>query len=207
MKKLIFLFAFLSLPALTHGASNRYVVTTTTSSISEDLLGTISASSSTAISFTGLAGAKYSQYVLVIDRLIPAVSTTNVKFQLSTGSGFLSTGYSHEAFAITSSTGIIGGSPSDTSWIISSSTFTVGNVLNQSFSGTVTINCPDNVSAKKSATWQMNGIFTGNMFGTVFGGGDVNTNSAVIDGVSISMSTYNVLSGKFRLYGIRNSQT
>lgn len=170
------------------------------------LLGTATASSSASVSFTGLAGASYSELYLVLDGIVPATNATNLKIQISTGSGFLASGYRHGTFRWTNAgTGVAGVSVSDSGWVISSNSETLGTGANQSVSFGVHIYGPENATPLKRANWMASGLFSSSTYVYMSGGGEVDTNSAAIDGVKLLLDTGNIASGFVRLYGLRNS--
>ena len=207
MKKLFLILAFFTMPALTHGASNRYVVTTTTSSISMDLLASVTASSNSSVDFTGLAGNKYTQFILYADRVYPVLANVYPQLQVATGGAFIASGYRWQSVTISSFTSSISGNASDTVFILSG-TETIGTVAaNQLSSYEIHLHGVDGETALKRVNFWSTGLWSSGFYKSIYGGGEVDTGSLYITGVRFSMSSsVYVASGTFRLYGIRNSQ-
>lgn len=166
-----------------------------------DLLGTITASGSVNAAFTGLAGAKYAYYEVIIDNLQSATDAVSLRLQLSTGSGFGGS-YSYENLAWAGTTSSVTSATGQTSWDIMDGAGTGTGVI-QSLK--VTIYGADNTTIRKRATWSSTGFYQSGLFFTTAGGGIESDQFHVIDGIGFSMSTGNIATGTFRLYGYRNT--
>ena len=169
------------------------------------LLGTAVASNSSVISFTGLAGASYSSFLVILDLVTPATNNVNLTAQISTGSGFLTTGYLYQTWRFTSSASAASGSTSDSVWSLSSSGDMIINTAAQGLSGQMSIIGTSSTVATKRMVYNSYYSAASTADLTAVGSGTVSTNSAVIDGVRFQMSSGNISSGKFYLYGIKNS--
>lgn len=167
-------------------------------------ISSASASTSASVSFTGLAGASYSEFIVLIDNVVPSSNTVNLKCQISTGSGFLTSNYRHGTWRWTNSGSGTGGSTSDSSWVISSNSETLGTGANQAASFEVHFHGPNNTTALKRSNWLASGLFASATYVYFVGGGEVDTQSSVIDGIQFSMSSGNISTGKFYLFGIRS---
>lgn len=169
------------------------------------LLSSASASASATIPFTALGGGSYSAFKLVINGLVPATNATNLLVRISTGSGFLATAYRHATFRWTTSTNGQSGSTSDSQWIPNGSTETCGTGANQLTSYEITIFDAPATYPTKRAVWSAAGLWSSGSYVVMHGGGEVDTQSAVIDGIQCLMDSGNISSGRFYLYGLRNA--
>jgi hypothetical protein len=125
--------------------------------------------------------------------------------QLSTGAGFITTGYVDAQYRVIQSGASGGGGTSGTSsWQVGFYTEAIGT--GSHYYGRVSIPEPSNAGANKGMNYQSSGISSnGANFVSVFGGGTGSFNSAVVDGIRFQMSSGNIASGDFYLYGVRNS--
>jgi len=177
----------------------------TTLSPRGDLILASTASSSAAINFTGLSSTLYSQYIVVINGLVPATDATFLQLRISTGSGFLSSNYSYGVLGWGIAASTVTGSASDATWVLANSGYSCGNGANELTSYEVKVFDVPATYPTKRMMFTGTGLWSAGDRIRLSGGGEVNTNSAAIDGLSFFMSSGNISSGNFYLYGIRAS--
>lgn len=168
------------------------------------LLGSQTASNSASISFTGLAGGSYSEYVLEFDNVIPANNGNFMEVRISTGSGFISTtSYTYQVLRYTASGGAASsGSTGDNDFVINAVPEPLSN--GTPFAGEFHIYGADSTSTLRNANWFYNHQSSNGNYIAATGGGQVSTQASIIDGMTIFMSG-NISTGNFRLYGLKNS--
>ena len=167
-----------------------------------DLISSQAASNSAAIQFTGLNGGIYSKYVLVIADFLPATGAAALKMQMSTGSGFIVAGYSDQQQRMTTVGQAFTGSLSVAFWTLSPYTDLLSN--SQGSAWEVTVFNPSSTQALKRMQYQGQVANNAGVSETVMGSGIGSFNSAAIDGIKLFMSSGNITSGTFFLYGYRN---
>ena len=162
------------------------------------------ASSSSAIAFTGFLNVKYSYYVLAIRNVIPSNNATQLLMQWSTnaGSTYIATAYQWAQVYANSSGGFGSNENSnDTSMRIQ-------DAMNNN--GTATLNCDIKLynlgSTSVSPIFRNDGalIDSGNFFGlSLSTGGLTGVNN--INALKMFMSAGTISSGTFTLYGVQES--
>ncbi len=168
------------------------------------LLGSAAPSNALNVIFTGFAGANYSAFKIVINNVVPTTNAANLCVRVTTGSGFISTGYKHGTWWWTSSASGVGGSTSDVAWVISSASEVLGTGANQRANFEVTIFDVSLTDALKYACWSASGLWASGTYVYMQGGGEVDTQPAAIDNVGIYCDNGNIASGNFYLYGLKN---
>ena len=169
------------------------------------LLGTVVCSNTASVIFSGLSGASYSQYYVVISSVLAQTSGSYLYANVSTGSGFIVTGYSNTEFRWTAAGNATTGNNSVTVFPVTSPVATLGNTVNaHEVSGTVLFTSAQTTTPIKNYSANTTYVSPGAVV-TVLQGGIVNTNSAPIDGISFTINIGNIVSGTFYLYGIKNS--
>jgi hypothetical protein len=167
------------------------------------LLGSATPSGASNTQFTGLSCSNYVEYELHIDGVVPGTNAVSLIVQISTGLGFLTSNYRHGTFRWTSVANGQGGSTSDSSWNVSGASETLGTGGKASFE--VHIHDVSDPTATKRANWVNSGFWSSSTFVYMTGGGEVDTNSACIDGISIAPSSGTYSANSVRLYGKRSS--
>lgn len=173
------------------------------SDIKFDFLATLSASNSSSLQFTGLSTSIYSKLHVVIDDVIPVSNDVLLEVQLSTGSGFLTTNYNHTTIRWTASGATTDGTDGTSVWTLNSVGDGLGNAANHKYS--VELDIFNNVTALKRGVWHGIGLFANGRYEGIEGRGEVDTNSAAIDGLKFLMSSGNISTGTFTIYGLRSS--
>lgn len=189
----------------TAGDSSTKIATTAyvQSGIKVDLLGSQVASTSAAIIFSGLAGASYAYYELIIDNLQSGTDAVSARAQISTGSGFLTANYTYETIAWAGTTSSVTSATGQASWDVMDGAGTGVGVI-QSLK--ITVFGADSNTTGRRIVYESTGFYQSGLFFTTKGGGVITgANGAAIDGIQVFMSTGNIATGRFRLYGYRNS--
>jgi hypothetical protein len=168
------------------------------------LLGSAAPSNAVNVIFTGFAVANYSAFKIVINNVVPIINGTNLCVRVSTGSGFITTGYKHGTWRWTSSASGVGGSTSDVAWVISSASEVLGTGANQRANFEVTIFDVTLTDTHKYACWSASGLWASGNYVYMQGGGEVDTQPVAIDSVGIYCDDGNIASGNFYLYGLKN---
>lgn len=165
------------------------------------LLSTQTASSSSSIDFTAALSSTYSKYVVEIFDLVPA-SAAQILCRVNTGGGYISTGtYDQGVDGRDSEGNPMGGELENTTSLSLSANENVATSSNLN-NFTVNIYNPSHASKRTAIMW--NGLWITD--GTTrhrpgYGGGSNQTTSAVT-GIQFLMSSGNITSGTFKLYGI-----
>jgi len=193
----------LSLPAATG------TVLTTASNISGTqgasmvLLGSASASNSATIDFTGLAPGDYSGYRILLDCVVPVTNAVGLLMRTSYLGTFQTSGYYWQNWRwTTSGQGVTGNAGSATG--ISLDAFgsdNIANTANQGGNWVIDINVPWQNTDVHKVTYQ--GMYVGSTWLGLVGVGYTGTNS--IDGIRFLMTSGNISTGRFYLYGIKNA--
>lgn len=164
------------------------------------LLSTQTASSSSTISFTSFVSASYSSYVIIIKNLLPATNNTILRMLFSTnnGSTYLNSGYAWTQGYNTSG-GLAGanGNSSDTS-------FQIQDSLNNTIPSNFTFFLTNINDASNPPQYLSQGSLidqSGTTFSSMRGGGGF-TSASQINAVRFQMSSGNITSGTFKLYGV-----
>jgi hypothetical protein len=170
-----------------------------------ELVGTATASSSATIEFTGLSST-YRAYKLIFESVVPATDAAVLKLRTSTdgGSTFESgaSDYGWVYNAVTSNAA--GHAPSDNDADSSITVVnTTGNDTGEQANGTITFY---GLSEAKYPHIIIEASYENqNGFLLIQNGMGVRHSAADVDAIQILMSTGNIASGEFRLYGMRNA--
>lgn len=166
------------------------------------LIASATASNSATIDFTAISNTVYNSYLLVCDAVIPATHVTTLRLQVSAGVFIIGTNYTHNHFRFTAVASATDGSVSDTSACIGSSAEPLGTGASQVFYGQVNISNCAYVPNEKHWTSQSSYVSSGAVNIVDIGGGRFVGGSA-IDGFRLFMSSGNIASGTFKLYGLK----
>lgn len=171
------------------------------------LISTGTASNSATIDITGLTST-YEAYAIVITDMIPATDTTGLQMRTSTdGGSTFDSGASdyrwvcfpgHEA-----GSNRTGSAAADAISICGSDTgYYIGNAVGESFNATVILSNPLGTTVYKKIRWQADFMNPSAQMASSHGSG-CRAATADVDAVRFLMSSGNITSGKFRLYGIQ----
>ncbi len=169
------------------------------------LLGSVTASNSANVTFTGIAGNLYSQLYVILDGIVPSASAVSLQCTISTGNGFDSSSFFSGQMRIIQAGGNgFAGDNNTASWTIGPFTELQGTP-NPTY-GRVDLFGSDNNANQKYMTFSISGSSSnGADYVYTTGGGKCNTQSAIIDGFKFFFSSGNITSGTFYFYGIKNS--
>jgi hypothetical protein len=189
----------LTLPAATGTVLT--TVSSGTTGTSMVLLGSASASSSATIDFTGLALSDYSGYRILLDCVVPATNGVSLLMRTSSSGTFQTSGYYWQNWRwTTSGSGVTGNAGSATGIALDASgADNMANTANQGGNWVIDINVPFQSTDIHKVTYQ--GFYVGSTWLGVVGGGYTGTNS--IDGIRFLMTSGNISTGRFYLYGIK----
>jgi hypothetical protein len=165
------------------------------------LLSTQTASNSATIDFTSIANSTYSAYKIIADNIVCATNATILQMRISVGGSF-QTGsvYGHRQFRWVSGGSAASGSNSDTAMNITSSGDTMSNNSTYGNSFELTAFNQTQTSTYKRYIWNYTGLCSDQM--NVSGGGYYLSTSNAVDGFRFFMSSGNLVTGTFKLYGI-----
>ena len=168
------------------------------------------ASNSASIDFTSIAST-YKEYIICFTDVVPVTNGANFYVRASQGSGFLSgaSDYQWIRYGGPTSIGVSGDAQftsdgADSQFIIAAD---VGNTnAGYSASGELRIFNPAGTTRFKMLTWMLSYVVaTGPAFAGITGHGFLAAATSAVDGISFLMSTGNISSGTFKLYGVRAS--
>lgn len=173
------------------------------------LIGTATASNSASVSFTGLSST-YHHYIVVIDHVVVQTDDVSLIMRTSTNGGSsYDSGASDYRYQVSgtqdSGTDSSANSTGATSLLITAGGggAGIGNATNESFSGRVTIYNPS-VAGYGHVTWEAVYYNTVPRVTRVMGAG-MRIAAADIDAIQFLASSGNLVSGTFKLYGVRSS--
>lgn len=167
------------------------------------LISSQTASSSSSIDFTSISNSTYNSYILICDRVIPATDATTLQLQVSKGGTWDTTvgNYTHNNFRYTAVATGVDGSIGDSSAALSGTVETLGTGVHESFSGTFELSNCLQTSADMHWYGQYSMISAAPFKIVGVNGGAIDASSAR-DGFRIKMSSGNIASGTFKLYGV-----
>jgi hypothetical protein len=168
------------------------------------ILSTVTASSDATIDITGDMDGTYTDYVVKIRNLIPATDLTKLKARISTDGG--STWKSGTSDYSWTELGKLGGSLGNTSDAADSeldltNSRSLGSAAGESLNGDLTIYNPSNSSVNCVFGWKAYyyNVSYSNMFKVA---GVYEGATTAVDGIQFFMSSGNISSGTFTLYGV-----
>jgi len=161
-------------------------------------LATITASNSASISFTSLINSNFSTYLIKGITIVPGTNVTNLNMVFSTnnGSSYLSSNYKY-AYILGAASNGLGGSDSTSSILVNDTT-------SNSASSYMNFDCflfdmnSSSVCPKSMCQGTNLASTTGEW--TFISG--MNTTTTPVNAVQMSMSSGNIASGTFILYGV-----
>lgn len=173
-----------------------------------NLLSTATASNSAAIDFTSYIDSSYDEYVLNIINLVPASNGVNLWLQVSEDAG--STWKSGSSNYRWTNFTQVGGtaadlSTGDTKAQLTDGTYTIANTSNYSVNGQIRIFKPSGSTLYKVFNSQFSYLYNGTTLATNHGSSMYINSTNAINGLRIKMSSGNITSGEFKLYGVKKS--
>lgn len=170
------------------------------------LLATASASASATVDFTALIDSSYEHYILEIIDLIPATDNTAIHLRTSTdGGSSFDAGASDYGWSTVeiigdgAITADAGGDSADSEIHITAQT--LGNAAGESYNAIIHIFNPAGTNNTLFRTESSH--VTTNGFPCVSIGSGVRYSAADVNGLRVLMSSGNITSGKFKLYGVK----
>lgn len=168
------------------------------------LIGTVIASNSATVDFTSISAGSYSAHKIVFNDVVAATNSVGFFLRFSTG-GTFDTGsdYKWQMYGFSSGGAGANSSTSDTSIHLTDGTNLLGTGAGSEASGCLTV-----YNAAATNNQKINGLVTltstGGLDMTIAVGGRF-IKGAAIDGIRFFMSSGNITSGTFYLYGIKNT--
>lgn len=169
------------------------------------LVATVSESGISSVDFDDVIDATYDTYFLTISGLVPATDNTTAYVRVGTGSGptYQTTNYNYGAYMVTDTGGTGTGGSSSTSQIHLQVTRGQGNAAGEGFGGVMYIFQAADTSLRTSVRFEtVQDSADGNAQAS-WGFGFWNDTTAVTS-IQVFMSSGNIASGEFRLYGLNN---
>ncbi len=168
-----------------------------------DFIGHITASNQSTVDFTGITLGKYSEFIILVENLIPITNGTNLLLRTSTSGTFQTSSYRWAGWRFTAGAASgAAGSTSDSGYNITG-TGDVGTGSNQTVCAKITLYNTPASPQLKYANWTFTSLNTGPTYVSGVFGGQVDSNSADIDGIRFLMNSGNISSGDFYVYGVR----
>lgn len=168
------------------------------------LIGSVTASNSATVDFTSISNSTYSAYKIFADNIVCQTNGTTLQMRVSVGGSFQSGSvYGHRQWRWVTGGSAASGSNGDTQMNICSAGDTMSNNSTFGNSFELTAYNQAQTTTYKRYTWSFTGLCSDQI--TVSGGGYYLSTSNAVDGFRFLMSSGNIVSGTFSLYGIRNS--
>lgn len=169
------------------------------------LLATATASASAAIDFTSNIDSTYEEYEIHIIDLVPATDTANLLFRTdSNGGASFDAGASDYRYAVLENSDLpttIHVSSTGAAFIQLSDS--LGNAAGESGNYVITLFNP--AGTKKTQINIKGTIVNSGARSASFNGGGYRDSAAIVDAVRFLMSSGNITSGEFKLYGVKKS--
>jgi hypothetical protein len=166
------------------------------------LISSATASASATISFTGLSST-YKHYVLTITDLIPATDNVILYLRTSTNGGSTYDSGASDYIWNTNVTTGAANFPAGATAAQIRLLDTVGNAAGEVANGVVWLHAPS-TATKFMTNSHLSHFGASDFFAETLGNGVRNT-AADVDAVQLLMSSGNITSGEFRLYGVKNA--
>jgi hypothetical protein len=168
------------------------------------LIGSVIASNSATVDFTSISNSTYSAYKIFADNIVCQTNGTTLQMRVSVGGSFQSGSvYGHRQWRWVTGGSAASGSNGDTQINISSGGDTMSNNSSYGNSFELTAYNQAQTTTYKRYTWTFTGLCSDQI--TLSGGAYYLSTSNAVDGFRFLMSSGNIVSGTFSLYGIRNS--
>lgn len=178
-----------------------------TSGASAVLLSNQIAANSASISFLNIPQSGYDHFELRYTGGIPVSSGAFLQLQLSSNNG--STWLSGSSFSADNHVACVAGTTGGGGYTTGGGNCELSNIAGSTalpgVGGRVTIIGLSNASSPKVINYDAGGLNSSSQYGTVRGTSVYNGSNVAVNAIQIIMSTGNISSGSFALYGIRNS--
>ena len=183
-------------------APNNLTVTGNISGSGADcvFLGSATASSSASIEFTGLDSTLYKNYRVYVDCFVPVTNGQSIGMQLSSGGSFVTSGYFWQNFRwTTTASAARGNSSDDRIYLEAYGADNSANTANNGGSWVIDIIGSWQTTDLHKVVYQ--GYYQGSTMLGITGGG--RTGTGRIDGIKFLVSSGNISTGRFYLYGFK----
>jgi hypothetical protein len=185
----------------TQAGANTITVPNATGTLNTVLLATQTANNSATIDFTSISNTTFSAYKIIADNITVSVNATTLQMRVSVGGSFQSGSvYGHRQYRWVSGGAAASGSNSDTAINISSSGDTISNNSSYGNSFELTAFNQSQTNTYKRYVWSFDGLCSDQI--TLSGGAYYLSTSNAVDGFRFFMSSGNLVTGTFKLYGI-----
>jgi hypothetical protein len=166
-------------------------------------LSSVTASASATVDIESTFNSTYDAYLIVITGLIPGTNNTQLNIRMKIGGSYIATAtyYDHVSQPTSAATTYVGTRDNGSADINLQNSLSSDPGDNANF--TYTIVNPTSTSLKKTLYFAGNSVKGTEL--TSFTGAAMNTGTSALTGVRFFMSSGNIASGIFRLYGIANS--
>ena len=185
----------------TYDGTSFQIVGLSVPSSTYELISSATASSSATIDFTSGFTSAYSGFVIVVDTVTPVTGGATLHARLSVASSFLATSTYAYVGTNQSSGSVLGTAGASQAQIVLTPTTALQNT--DALYGTVRLFGLTGTTYRKSLDFEM--TMQQNGTSVKYAGAGQNTTLAAVDGIRFLMSTGNILSGNFYLYGIKNA--
>lgn len=169
------------------------------------LIQTQAAAASATIDFTAGLTATYDEYIVKITDIVPATNNADFWLRVHQAGAFLSgaSDYAHARLDFTSAVSSgVDGSGATTKIILANG---LSSFVFNSLNAELRFHRPSATTNRKQFQWQADWERSdSNEVGAV-GSGDLRLNTLAIDGIRFMMSTGDITSGTFALYGVRKT--
>lgn len=171
------------------------------------LLGSATAANQGTVDFTGLSLSTYSAIKIIGTHIKPVSNAVTLGMRYSTAGTFdVSSSYKSSLFRNTDSASGLSGSSAGTTFIaISSTGDTLGNSSFNTINFELVLYNPANTIEYHFATWHATYYSTSSVLVSAPGAALYTATTAAIDGIRFTMTSGNISTGLFYVYGIRNT--
>ena len=177
---------------------------TTPSSGSWIYLSTVTASNSATVDIETTFNSTYDTYYIVVSKFVPQTSGESLYCRLKVDGSYDTSSYRYHAILNDDSETSYNYTKSqNASWIRILPA--LGNSTGQNAEFVARVTQPAITTNTKMITYQGSYVDGSNRVGWILGAGDYSASQNALTGVRFIMSSGNITSGVFRLYGVKNS--
>lgn len=172
-----------------------------------NFMSTRTASNIASIAFTGLSLSSYSKIIVVGSNIIPSTDNVSIFSRVSVGGSFLSGGgdYVSHVWHWTSVGNGVSGNTGGSSMLLNDATETLGSGTNETFNFEITFFNPGSTEQHHRAFWNYSQYSSIPNYTSGSGGGACVNTTSTLDGIVFQMTSGNIASGVFTMYGVKNS--
>jgi hypothetical protein len=167
-------------------------------------LSTVTASASATVDIETTIDSTYAMYVVEVVALIPATDNTNINCTVKVGGSYQAASYQyHQAQPISNAATYAASNVVGAAQIVIATA--AGNAATKGTSLTIKIPTPSDTVTHKTIYWNGVGSDTNGYSQMLVGTGKYYGATSALTGIRFAMSSGNITSGEFRLYGVKNS--